>query len=78
MLWHAVMIGITGSRTVNVPIAVLRLWMAMRLQAAAGRLYCAKLVERLHVMGHASHVPPHTRLPNGGAGVCANNAMPGE
>ena len=24
------------------------------------------------------HVPPHTRLPHGGAGVCADNAMPGE
>ena len=78
MLWHAVMIGITGIRTVNVPIAVLRLWMAMLLQAAAGRLYCAKRAALCLVMGRASHVPPPTRLPHGGAGVCADNAMPGE
>ena len=78
MLWHAVMIGITGSRTVNVPIAVLRLWMVMLLQAAAGRLYCAKRAALLHVTGRASHVPPYRRLPHGGAGVCADNAMPGE
>ena len=24
------------------------------------------------------HVPPYRRLPHGGAGVCADNAMPGE
>ena len=24
------------------------------------------------------HVPPCRRLPHGGAGVCADNAMPGE
>ena len=24
------------------------------------------------------HVPPYRRLPHGWAGVCANNAMPGE
>ena len=78
MLWHAVMIGITGSRTVNVPIAVLRLWMVMLLQAAAGRLYCAKRADLRLVMGHVSHVPPPTRLPHGGAGVCASNALPGE
>ena len=78
MLWHAVMIGITGSRTANVQIAVLRLWMEMLLQAAAGRLYCAKRAERLHVTSRASHVSPYRRLPHGGAGVCAGNALPGE
>ena len=78
MLWHAVMIGITGSRTANVQIAVLRLWMEMLLQDAAGRLYCAKRAALRLVMGHVSHVPPYRRLPHGGAGVCADNAMPGE
>lgn len=78
MLWHAVMIGITGIRTVNVPIAVLRLWMAMLLQAAAGRLYCAKRAALRLVMGHVSHVPPYRRLPHGGAGVCADCALPCE
>ena len=72
------MIGITGIRTVNVPIVVLRLWMAMLLQDAAGRLYCAKRADLRLVMGHVSHVPTYRRLPHGGAWVCAGCALPGE
>ena len=78
VLWHAVMIGITGSRTVNAPIAEHRLWTEMPLQVADGRQCCAKLADLHRVTGRASHVPPYRRLPHGWAWVCAECALPGE
>ena len=72
------MAGITESLTVSVLTVESQRLKDKLLQVAIGRLYCAKHVERLHVTSRASHVPPYRRLPHGGAGVCADNAMPGE
>ena len=72
------MTGITENLTGNAPIAEHRLWTEMPLQVADGRQCCAKLADLHRVTGRASHVPPYRRLPHGGAGVCADNAMPGE
>ena len=70
--------GITESLTVFALTVVSQLLRGKLLLVVIGRLYCAKRAALRLVMGHVSHVPPPTRLPHGGAGVCAGNAMPGE
>ena len=70
--------GITENLTVSALTVESQRLKDKRLRVAIGRLYCVKLVERLHVTSRASHVPPYRRLPHGGAGVCAGCALPGE